>query len=584
MQDSFNPKSLTINKLFTDADSLYQIPKYQRPYKWTDDQIDKLWDDLWESYTNQEANYFLGSVITAKPVKGGPYLDIVDGQQRMTTLIILFAVVRDIYPKINEVLCESDPSAIGETHLKSAILHNDKFGRLRLHTHSNHQSDFDNIIVKGDISSLKKPYKKDLRKDEEPKYKFINTACFLKEHFQSIGEEETGKFINYIFNKVKIIRIDCTDVGFAIKLFQVLNARGLDLTNADLIKSYLLNRIHQDYGKDIVETKENQFLQDWINCEKIASETNESLNSLLVIYEYYLLAANPKKSLYDELVNQFSQDDPLDIIRDFNMFCEIYKEKIYKSNDEIIYSYFYLGWSFYWRTTLLTALHTGYNQYDELKFVLRKYYYCHWISGYTLNRVKQPTFNFIKWIKEKKPINEIKEEIHKLFTDLNIQSKLEESLNGQVYHERWLKPLLFMVEYNQTDNPKKLSISDTNIHIEHILPQNFSKIYGWKHVIEDERDGKEYVHKLGNLTLLSGRKNIQASDDEFDKKVQIYKGKGKHNNLDEKITSFRITQQIVDMKNSGDLDKWSIDTINDRKLSLLNEIEKILNVDLNKIK
>ena len=72
------------------------------------------------------------------------------------------------------------------------------------------------------------------------------------------------------------------------------------------------------------------------------------------------------------------------------MFCEIYKEKIYKSNDEIIYSFFYLGWGFYWRTTLLTALHTGYNQYDELKFVLRKYYYCHWISGYTLNRVKQP--------------------------------------------------------------------------------------------------------------------------------------------------------------------------------------------------
>ena len=67
-----------------------------------------------------------------------------------------------------------------------------------------------------------------------------------------------------------------------------------------------------------------------------------------------------------------------------------------------------------------------------------------------------------------------------------------------------------MIEYNQTDNPKKLSISDTNIHVEHILPQNFNKIYGWKHVIEDERGGKEYVHKLGNLSLLSGRKNIQC--------------------------------------------------------------------------
>ena len=54
MQDSFNPKSLTINKLFTDADSLYQIPKYQRPYKWTDDQIDKLWDDLTDDEDENE--------------------------------------------------------------------------------------------------------------------------------------------------------------------------------------------------------------------------------------------------------------------------------------------------------------------------------------------------------------------------------------------------------------------------------------------------------------------------------------------------------------------------------------------------
>ena len=87
MEESFKPNSLTINKLLTDSDALYQIPVYQRPYKWGDDEVDKLWDDILESYRNEEPNYFLGSIITAKSGNGSKYLDVVDGQQRLTTLI-----------------------------------------------------------------------------------------------------------------------------------------------------------------------------------------------------------------------------------------------------------------------------------------------------------------------------------------------------------------------------------------------------------------------------------------------------------------------------------------------------------------
>jgi uncharacterized protein with ParB-like and HNH nuclease domain len=156
MEESFKPNSLTINKLLTDSDALYQIPVYQRPYKWGDDEVDKLWDDIVESYRNEEPNYFLGSIITAKSGAGGKYLDVVDGQQRLTTLIILMATVRDLYPKINEAECEEDPFAIGIEQIKNAIMVSDKFGRLRLATHSNHSSDFDKYIIKGNTLELKK--------------------------------------------------------------------------------------------------------------------------------------------------------------------------------------------------------------------------------------------------------------------------------------------------------------------------------------------------------------------------------------------------------------------------------------------
>ena len=140
------------------------------------------------------------------------------------------------------------------------------------------------------------------------------------------------------------------------------------------------------------------------------------------------------------------------------------------------------------------------------------------------------------------------------------------------------------IEFNQTDNPEFINVSDRDLHIEHILPQSFSEVYGWKHVIEDNRDGTELVHTLGNLTLLSGKKNIQASNDSFENKISIYQGKGKYGNSDDKVSSYRITQKIFDDYNNGEIKRWDFDTINKRKTSLLEEVEQILSINLQSIK
>ena len=80
MEQPFKPSSLSIRELFGNTDSLYKIPQYQRPYKWEDEQVERLWDDIWEAYENQEQNYFLGSIITAKPRDNerSPYVDVVE--------------------------------------------------------------------------------------------------------------------------------------------------------------------------------------------------------------------------------------------------------------------------------------------------------------------------------------------------------------------------------------------------------------------------------------------------------------------------------------------------------------------------
>ena len=587
MEDIFRPSSLTIKQLFGNTDSLYQIPRYQRPYSWGDDQLEKLWDDLLEAKEN-DPNYFLGSVITAKSEDSTSYLDIVDGQQRLTTLTILLCVYRDLFPNINENLLDTDPFAIDNKVIGSSIRFNDRFERLRLRTHSNHQSDFDSIVLNGDTTNLKKPTKQDLRKDE-PKHKFINTAHFFTNKLKDLGKDDAGGLINYLFNSVKIIRIDCQSVAFAIKLFQVLNDRGLDLSNADLIKSFLIGQIQKKYIGDgeLKKQKEDQFMDDWKVCENYSNDTQTSLNDLFVMYEYYTLAQNPKKSLYDELVIQFSEKDSNQIINNVKLFVENYKREIYEREDKLTYSFFYISWGMYWRTILLTALTENYSEYNEFVKLFRRYYYLNWIAGFTLTKIKQTSFNIIKWLKENRTLEFIKSELELNLYQNDTIRRATENLKGDIYYESWCKPLLFMIEYQQTDDSSLnfFEMSDTKIQVEHILPRAYKSNVEWNTKFEGNDTISNWINTGGNLTLLSGKKNRDASNYSFEKKIIAYNGKGYYAEDSEGITAFRITQNIVNHYNDNTYNKqWNEQSIIDRWNWFCGEVEVILNIDLSQIR
>jgi len=585
MDDIFKPQSLSIKALLGNTDALYQIPRYQRPYSWGDDQLSKLWDDLLEAQ-DVEPNYFLGSIITAKPEEASNYLDIVDGQQRLTTLVILMCVCRDLYPDLNDHLPKEDFNAIRTFTVKSSIKLNDQFERLRLRTHANHASDFHDLVI-GDGKAVlhKKPFQKDLRKEQEPKFKFKNTAAFFKEKLTELGKERAGAFMNYLFNSVKIIRIDCNSVSFAIKLFQVLNDRGLDLSNSDLIKSLLIGKIQQMYNEDSELRKQNedQFMDDWKRCENIAIDTYDTMNELFVMYEYYRLGKNPERSLFDELKEVFKDENPNTVISDFKNFISHYKSGIYESTDTTIYSLYYLRWNVYWRTLLTTALHVNYPHTKEFTSLLRRYYYLNWIAGYTLSKIKQTSFNLIGYLKEGKDITFIAHEINKQLTD-EVIDRAVNALNGDIYYEPWCKPLLFMIEYELQDRAAYFEMGDRSIQTEHILPQSFEGIPEWAYA-EDIPWIYDWIHSGANLTLLSGAKNIAARNYSFHEKIRSYDGTGLENPNDDRITSFQQSQLIVNDYNSGKYNKeWSTDALNGRWIWFCSMVEKILDLDLAKIK
>ena len=576
--NSFTPESVTIKNLFCNSDSLYVIPNYQRPYSWTDEQVEKMWEDLWEAFQNEKENdgggedYFLGSIIVSKS-KDSDFLEVIDGQQRLTTLTILISALKYNFPELNgELDSTMMPSIVTKKTLHNSIFYEDS-DRLVFKAHSVYNGDFRDIVIKNDLfTQIKKPTIKQL-KDISPKYKFQNTAFIFNQKFESPEIlNEVGLFANYIYNKVRIIKIVSTNSKFGIKLFQVLNNRGLDLSATDLLKSYLL--------AEVKEYDQSEFIALWNDLEKLVSQTDNGINDFFTFYLYYNLASNPKKSLEEELERIFKGKDSLAIINDIKAFVKAYNEQIFESENKEMYALRYLPWEFYWKSILITALHTQYEEYNELVTSIRKFYYSYWLAGDTLSKIKQTSFNLVKLVKEKKSIIEINQILNDKLVSDNVLNRLKANIKLDVYNTMWIKSMLLNFEYNSTDesNPKFIEIKPS-IHVEHIIPIQHSKYEEWSNMPFEYRE--DTLNSISNLTLLSGIKNIEASNNPFTTKINVYKGNGKHLDKDGKITSFNITRKIVEDFDSNKFNKeWNLKAANDRSEWFLLNLSKFLEVEI----
>ena len=396
-------------------------------------------------------------------------------------------------------------------------------------------------------------------------------------------EPAVAKLLNYLFNQVFLIRIDCSSRHFAIKLFQVLNDRGLDLTSADLIKSYLMSKLEED--------KHNQFSLCWNAIETLQSDLEEDkLDDLFTYYLFYETETNPKKSLSEELEIVFNKKlsagiDSNKIINDFKKFVETYKNDVYSVTDPISNSLWYIKWNSYFKSILMTALHSKYREFEKLKFELRRFYYLNWISGATLTNIKQTSFNLIAWIKANISIQEIRTRLNtKMKKDGVFEEVLKNISSEKVYGQVWLKPLLLTIEYSEweSDTCPFYELKQRNIQIEHVLPQKYYVNNDWKHF--NEKLAGTYLNSFGNLTLLSASKNPEAGKESFSVKVPVYEGQGRQHAKKEGVTSFLITQKIVNDFHSNRYNKkWNEQAIKDRYNWYCQTIEKLFDIDTTSI-
>mgnify|MGYP000299408658 FL=1 len=545
----------SLKKVLCDDERFYQIPDYQRPYSWDKDNVSDLISDLVTSYINNiEENYFCGSLVLVQGDKGR--LDIIDGQQRVTTFTILACVIRDLY---YDILDEKQ-----KDYIKLSI--QDKYEntkrKLKFLTNDKYQLDFEETVLKKiNFISNKNDYEKDF-----PKNRYLQNAHFIrdniKENFGNFNID-VNKFVIWLYEKVVLTTILCPNADSAIRIFNVLNDRGMPLSPIDILKSSLMQRILNEEDKNTFKVSWEAIITK-LEFDDIAFE--DMLNS----YLYYKLGDNPSVRIDTELMDIFKKENklenPLEIISEIKKFSDSYIEILTLKN-KYIFCLKYLKHRIYWTSILASAKFVKYKDFDKLIKYLMAYYYQNWIAGKTVANIKQTSFNIIKSIKKDDNIDEIVKLMQENLKKYETTNMFENELNINNHYERnWAKPLLILVEYFWTDSQNEqqsfIPLS-SKLHLEHILPQTTNEF--WNNIFTIEQR-EIWTNSLANLVLLSLRKNIQAQNYDFNSKKEAYF------NNDNVVTSFHTTRDIKEIC------EWNEKELKLRKDKLVNKINEIINI------
>lgn len=563
--------------LATEFDSYYQIPIYQRPYQWTEENCEKLLDDLFEDYEKDgKSDYFCGSLALVKsdPNSKTATYDIVDGQQRLSTFILLAKVLATLYN--NEVLNNKTSKDFLEKSLGDTD--GEKRKRLTFNTIGlNAKDDFQDALDFFDDLDASKGEDSKSNGSSKSKNNYLKNAICLKNYLREKEIGDINDFIEWLYSNVVFITITCPDADKALRIFNVLNARGLALNATDIFKGELL--------KKLTEEKEQEWLATrWEDLRQKCLDNGFTMETLFSQYLIYFYAKTSREKMQKRLVTWFNNlnKPPLEYFKGVEDFYNAYC-KVLEMQDWHAHLLSYLA-SDFWRIILCTSILHHYSDQDieALKELLVKFYYQNWVATREEPK-KQTNCNIIKALKEKQSVENIASIVKKYLDDdkNKITQNFREKLKDDHLYEQhkrasknsWLRPILILVEYFMSDDPRPKRIEKDNFHVEHILPQNPDPSSQWvKDFSEEER--KCYTHSLANLTLLGGEKNSQASNLDFKDKKKIYMGE--ENKLNKKKTPRVMTCYKMTIDIAHKYTEWTPKSLEKRKEELIKIIESVL--------
>ncbi|GAA6850888.1 DUF262 domain-containing protein [Helicobacter pylori] len=557
----------------------YQIPIYQRPYQWTEENCEKLLDDLFFNYEDdREGDYFCGSLVLVKsdPRSKTEIYDIVDGQQRLSTFILLAKVLATLYSEHLDPTKSKSQEYLQESW-SDRHEHKGKKKKKRLDfdlVGSSAKKDFQDALDFFDDLDASKGENSKSNDPSKGKNNYLKNAICLKDYLEKKEIEDIDDFIEWLYSNVVFITITCPDADKALRIFNVLNARGLPLHATDIFKGELLKKLTEEKEQEELATR-------WEDLYQKCLDNGFAMETLFSQYLVYLEPKTSREKMEKRLVTWFKNlnKTPLEYLDGVEDFYNAYVE-VLEMSDRYAHLLSYKEDN-YWRVILCASLLHRYNEseIETLKKLLVKFYYQHWVARTKQSQIEQTCCNMIKALKEKKSMEHILSIARTNLALYSVMQHFKENLgDSHVYKKQptknpYLKPILILVEYFISDDPRPKRIEKNDFHVEHILPQKPDPSSQWvKDFSEEERE--LYTHSLANLTLLGGTKNSQASNLDFKDKKKIYIGE--ENKLNKKKTPRVMTCYKMTIDIAHKYTEWTPKSLEKREKELIEIIESVL--------
>jgi len=497
----------------------YIVPKFQRDYTWETEHWDDLWQDILSLSENKEVEHYMGYLVLQ--TEDNKSFTIIDGQQRLTTLSILILVVLKSLKNLEEQDIESVNNKI-----RRETLHNSYIGFLnpvtliaenKLQLNRNNDSFYRqyltpllNLPPRG-LNSSEKLMKKCFQWLEEK----INSA------FKS--GEELAQFVDMIVDKIFFTVIKVSDELNAFTVFETLNARGVRLSSADLLKNYLFSVVDRE-GHHQNEINELELL--W--SKVITKLGDEKFPEFLRFYWNSKNKTTRQNELFKTIKKNIqTKKAAFDLIRNLDSKADLYSallnpnDELWNSKDEIKKHLTEL--KIFNIKQPIPLLLTAYeildiNAFTNLIKTCSVISFRYNVIGGLNPNEQESVYNSIalKIIDERKYT---KNDLKKIYpTDESFENTFSNKIfKSSSRNNAIIKYILGKIESITFQN--HIDFQSEKYSIEHILPESPDE--GWEHITNE--DWERSVYRLGNLSLLEKNLNQDAGNKSFEIKKYIYK-------------------------------------------------------------
>ena len=559
MSTSIEVHKKSVKELLSEGkDHQFVIPEYQRPYAWGDEEIQTLFDDLWEFTTNGQGGsenngtYFLGTVVAYE--NDNKEQEIIDGQQRITSLFLL---LRAIYTMLSNADTKTKEAENFIKQIEPAIWRTNKLTG---------EVDYTSILLTSRVmnnegNEILRKLLETGKADEKAEDNYSLNYIKFQELLAGVSKDNPlmiYEFIYVILNQAILLPITADTQDTALTIFSTLNDRGLQLSDADIFKAKIYNHLTADQKPDFIEA--------WKDLDEKATNAGESIQQLFYYYMFYLRAldkdnktttpgvrkyysANKFEKLFAEnLMNNLSII--LTVWRVVNKH-EHFEEEAWTSNIAILQSLDTLS-SYpneFWKypVVIFYLAHRNEEEFEDNFDAFLKKLLLELLTKYlitpTINAVKSDILKLnVEIIASARPKFEFKE-----IDDKQLEGRI------RIPHRNAVRMLLKILAYEKQD-----SLLPDKWEIEHILPQKWQAAYFMN---DSEETIKERIEHIGNKLPFEKKLNIIAGNGYFDKKKKEYAD-----------SAIEVTKEM----STFDSHDWKLEQISERDIRVSDAIIAIL--------